>query len=268
MGPMHTGFRTKLVVTAVVMAILLAGCENQSTSSSDCPNGNCPPGSTSTWRGPSDSADTSVGTGDNGVTGDPASRGPGDVSNQGGTVEVRGVPLYRQGGPDQHSPNGQSWRPQAYCGPTSFQMVMSYYGINKSRDYWGLTVPGTTQQVRSGSRGQMYVYNAGAVYPPMVAMAKAHGMSKSQIRNNLTIAGLKELVAQGRPQIVRIDGTIRYSDGYSRTTPGHVIVVTGVTAAGNVIVQDPATARRHEITGASFRQIWRSPKNFSVDIAR
>jgi len=263
-----------MLLTLIAMVILLAGCEQGASTSTDA--GGTTAG---TWRDSSEPGSSSPGAvlsenpadttaGGNSNPSVPAT-GAGVRNLAGGGVEITGVPSYTQGqGKDPHSPGGQSWRPHAYCGPTAFQMVMSYYGVNKSRDYWGLTVPGTSRQVRQGSQGQMYIKDAGAAYPPMVNMAKAHGMGKSQMRNNLNIAGLKSLVAQGRPQIVRIDGPIRYTDGYARTTPGHVIVVVGVTGNGDVIVHDPALSGKRTITGASFRQIWRSPKNFSVDIAK
>lgn len=256
----------KIIPVLVFLVLLLAGCEQNQA-------GNQPGGDVGNWRD-SRSAESGGGTSSQApesesgeVERSSGTRG-GVRQLSGGGVEITGVPNFRQGGSDAYSPNGQSWRPFAYCGPTSLQMVMSYYGVNKSRDYWGLTVPSTGQQVRTAqSRGQVYLLNQGATYQPMVEMAKKHGLSGSRMVQPNSIEGMKRSIAQGRPQIVSIKGTINYiaPQRYSRNTAGHVIVVVGVTGDGNLIVNDPATGQKHTITGSSFRSIWRG---FSVDIGR
>ncbi len=184
----------------------------------------------------------------------------------GGGYEIRSVPEYAQRGRDSHSPDGNSWRPQAYCGPTSFQMVMSYWGVNRSRDYWALTHPRTGEEIRSSTaRGQIYIRGAGASYQPMVEMAKRSGFANSSIVWNSSIQSLRTAVSQGRPQIVSVQGRISYQNGRSYNTNGHVMVVVGVQGDGDVIINDPATGRRGVMSSSNFRRIWRG---FSVDIKR
>ena len=71
-----------------------------------------------------------------------------NVARSGRQVEIRGVPEFAQRGSDPYSSNGQSWRPHAYCGPTSMQMVLAYHGVKRSRDWIAMTHPTTGRRVQ------------------------------------------------------------------------------------------------------------------------
>lgn len=196
-----------------------------------------------------------------------------------GGVEVDHVPAFAQMGVDPYDPNGgKGWRPQAYCGVTSFQMVMSYHGVEKSRDYYGLTNLRTGDEMvkSSTAKGQMYIKGKGSAYEPMVRMAKHLGYKNSEQVWKTSLSDLKSRISEGRPQIVSVRGKVKHMAHTSRTgekdtgrsyhTNGHIIVVRGFTDNGNVIVNDPARGGKRRIMKASdFSKVWRG---FTVDIKK
>lgn len=185
--------------------------------------------------------------------------------------------MIYQGKTDPFDPNGGSgWRPQAYCGPTSMQMVLAFYGIKKPRDYIALTRLDKNGNVietnyRSSSfRGQVYAKGTGSAYAPMVNMAKHLGFKNSKIHyvshSRSSGTSLKSLLATGRPQIVSVKGRVRYTDGGSWNTRGHIMVATGMTGKGDVIVNDPArSGGQRIIPKRDFLRIW---QGFSVDFKK
>ena len=190
-----------------------------------------------------------------------------NVITRGKHVEIRGVPEFAQRGRDPYSVNGKSWRPHAYCGPTSMQIVLAYHGVNKPRDWIAMTHPRTGRRIQSSShRGQIYAKGGGAAYAPMVNLAKRLGFNKSKQvwTNNLNT--VKSMIAAGRPQIISVVGRVRYKGGGSWNTNGHIMVVRGFDSAGDVIVNDPAgNGRRKVIRRSDFMRIWRG---FTVDIRK
>ena len=190
-----------------------------------------------------------------------------NVVTRGSHVEIRGVPEFAQRGRDPYSSDGSSWRPHAYCGPTSMQIVLAYHGVQKSRDWIAMTHPSNGKRIQSSShRGQIYAKGAGAAYAPMVNLAKKLGFkgSKQVWTNNLNT--VKNMIKAGRPQIISVAGRIRYKGGGSWNSNGHIMVIRGFDSAGDVIVNDPAgNGSRKVIRRSDFMRIWRG---FTVDIRK
>lgn len=145
-----------------------------------------------------------------------------------------------------------------WCGPTSVQTVLRYWGIEMSQKEIANSPPG--YPIYPGQN------QGGARWDPMVTLAKNKGFSKSKIYSPDTLANLKERVRAGRPQIVSVKGTLRYPTslnskfGLDRTynTGGHVMVVKGFTANGDVIVNDSAGKIGHAVMRKSdFEKVWR-----------
>jgi len=204
----------------------------------------------------------------------------GSILKENGRVEVQGVPMFFQGAKDPYDPKGgKGWRPWAYCGPTSLQMVLGYHGVKKSRDELALTRLDSKGQVldkgykSSSFRGQMYAKGHGSAYGPMVRIAKHFGFKRTRriypslepSKTNKSKSSLRELLNQGRPQIVSILGEVRYTDGSRwRSRSGHILVITGMTKKGDILVHDPAKSGGNKtIRQRDFLRIWRG---FTVDV--
>lgn len=185
-----------------------------------------------------------------------------------GGFEVKGLKHFAQGDDDIYAESGRGWRPQGYCGPVAMQMVLDFYGVKKSRDYLALTNPDTGEVFRSDQyNGQMYIKGVGSVYSVMVKMARSLGFDLTeQVWLNGDLSELAKLVKNGRPQIVSVRGVLRFTNGQKRRTGGHILLVRGFTADGNLLVNDPALhSAEAQISAKNFQAIW---QGFSIDINR
>jgi hypothetical protein len=188
----------------------------------------------------------------------PNSQG-GHVVRRGDLMEIEGVMVQSQNQRDPFdSSGGRGSYPSGYCGPTSMQNVLAFYGVQKSRDYLALTNIGA---------GAMYKRDGkGSYYAPMVAMAKHLGFSGTEQVWNKSIETIRTRIQAGRPQIVAVKGTIRDVNGRGYHTGGHIMTVVGVRDNGNVIVHDSAgSGTRRELSRQNFMNIW---SGFVVDIKR
>jgi|SaaInl4_135m_RNA_FD_contig_111_76981_length_5283_multi_3_in_0_out_0_2 hypothetical protein len=162
-------------------------------------------------------------------------------------VYIKGVPSFKQNpqGSDPFSPGGQSWRPSGFCGPTSLQMVLAYYGIEKPRNDLALTACSTNgkildNNVRSTTfKGQLYAKGRGASWEAFTRQGKRFGFKNSHVSGDGSIASIKKRIAKGRPQIVSVRGTLNFKNGRSYHTGGHIIVIRGVRANGDMVINDP-----------------------------
>lgn len=172
-------------------------------------------------------------------------------------IEVDGVPIYSQNRQDPFDKDGYRGRfPRGYCGPTVMQMLLDFYGLQKSRDYLALTDLGT---------GPMYRRGQGSRYAPMVKMARHLGFKETEIIFTSNLNQLEKRLRENRPQIVSLKGHLKYAKGaVSRVTQGHIVLVTGIDELNRLIIHDPAgRGSRALMYAKDFRKVWRG---FLVDI--
>ncbi len=178
-------------------------------------------------------------------------------ARQANHIEVGGVPIYSQNRQDPYDREGYRGKyPQGYCGPTAMQMVLDYYGLKISRDFLALTNLGT---------GPMYRQGQGSRYAPMVEMARHLGFVDTEIVFTNKIKHIKSRLSQMRPQIVSLKGYLKYASGsVSRSTKGHIVLVTGIDKSGKLIIHDPAgRGTRSLMSSRDFLRVWRG---FLVDL--
>jgi Peptidase_C39 like family len=113
------------------------------------------------------------------------------------------------------------------CSPTSVSMVLQFYGIDRP-----------TEEVAQG------VYDHGAEiygnWPFNTAYAARHGL-QAVVRHFGTLGEVERELHQGHPVII----SVAFEPGELPEAPiprtnGHLLVVTGVDAAGDFLVNDPA----------------------------
>ena len=178
-------------------------------------------------------------------------------ARQSSHVEVGGVPIYSQNRQDPYDRKGYRGKyPEGYCGPTAMQMVLDYYGLKISRDFLALTDLGT---------GPMYRKGQGSRYAPMVEMARHLGFIDTEIVFTNKLKHIKSRLNAMRPQIVSLKGYLKYSSGaVSRSTKGHIVLVTGIDESGKLIIHDPAgRGSRALMSSRDFLRVWRG---FLVDL--
>lgn len=123
---------------------------------------------------------------------------------------------------------------EVWCSPTSTSMVMAYWGIDQ-------TVPTVVKGVWD------YRYNGGGNWPFNTAYAGSLGLEGKVVRLS-SLAEAERWTAAGVPVIASIAFKKGELTGAPiSSTAGHLVVIRGFDAAGNVLVNDPAAATNEAV---------------------
>ncbi|HWI61482.1 MAG TPA: peptidase C39 family protein [Symbiobacteriaceae bacterium] len=118
---------------------------------------------------------------------------------------------------------------EVWCSPTSTSMVMAYWGVD-------LPVPTVVKGVWD------YRYNGGGNWPFNTAYAGSLGL-EGKVARLSSLAEVERWTAAGVPVIASIAFRKGELTGAPiSSTAGHLVVIRGFDAAGNVLVNDPAAA--------------------------
>ncbi len=137
------------------------------------------------------------------------------------------------------------------CSPTSLSMVLEFWGHKKTTEEVALAVRDRTSQLFGN-------------WPANSAYAAAFGLD-ARVARLESLTDLEREIAAGRP----VETSITFSDGELPGAPtkrsnGHLVVVSGFTETGDVIVDDPAGHGkddvRHVYGRAAFHKVWRVRK--------
>lgn len=152
------------------------------------------------------------------------------------------VPRYSQRTHSSHG--GEGW-----CSPTSLAMVLGYYDA----------LPGEaeTAWVGSGHADRVVDHVADATYDhayrgtgnwPFNTAYAATRTDQAFVTRFRSLVGVEKLVAAGIPVITSLAFGANQLDGAPlRSTPGHLVVVVGFTADGDVVVNDPYGATKQGV---------------------
>ncbi|MFI5344817.1 MAG: C39 family peptidase [Elusimicrobiota bacterium] len=137
------------------------------------------------------------------------------------------------------------------CSPTSLAMVLEFWGYKKETEEVALAVRDRASQLFGN-------------WPANAAFAAKLGLD-ARVARLESLTDLEAEIAAGRPVAVSV--TIAEGDMPAaplRKTAGHLLVVTGFTKDGDVIVADPAGKGRDQVRRvyprAAFHKIWRVKK--------
>jgi hypothetical protein len=134
---------------------------------------------------------------------------------------------------------------EAWCSPTSSSMVVAYWGRGPSdaelqsvRDRYPNVVD---PQVDVAARHVFdYSYDGAGNWPFNAAYAATYGLDGFVTRlRNLTEA--EQFIKAGIPLVVSLSFKKNELDGAGYGTGGHLMVIVGFTANGDVVVNDPAS---------------------------
>jgi hypothetical protein len=180
-------------------------------------------------------------------------------STFGGTASDNAVPPYSQethrGEFPEFDNGGEAW-----CSPTSTAMILKYWGVGPSdADLAAFPGPGYTDpQVDYAAR---YVYDwhyqGAGNWPDNTAYAARFGLNAFVTR--LRSLGEAELfTSAGIPLVASIQGNL--PGFFFKKTNGHLLVIRGFTATGDVIANDPAVPTNADVTKvygrADFENVW------------
>ena len=160
------------------------------------------------------------------------------------------------GSPDAVGGGGDAW-----CSPASTSMVMAYWARVQNRPEWDADVA----QAADGTYDP--VYDGCGNWPFNVAFASEFGLG-GWVQRLPNLDRMRVLLARGVPIIASIKaGRGELAGAPYRQTNGHLLVVRGFTAAGDVIVNDPYGLPGHirrVYRRDQFARAWQNGSNGAV----
>ena len=159
-----------------------------------------------------------------------------------------------QGG--EYGGGGDSW-----CSPTSVSMIMAYWAAVKNHPEWDVSVADAAAGTYDPA------YQGCGNWPFNVAYASRHGL-EGWVARLPSLAAMEPYLASGVPVIASVRVRKGELDGAPYpSTDGHLLVVRGFTAGGDVIVNDPygePGAIRRVYKRAQFERVWQDGSHGAV----
>jgi peptidase C39-like protein len=174
------------------------------------------------------------------------------------------VPRYAQNLHEGHYPEygggGEAW-----CSPTSTEMVVEYWGKGPSEEDLSWVDPSYSDKSVDHAARFTYDkdYDGTGNWPFNTAYAATFGLS-GHITRLGSLADAERYIKAGIPVITSQSFLASELDGAGYGTAGHIMVIVGFTKTGDVIVNDPASSTndgvRNVYKRAQFENIWQRTK--------
>ncbi|MEH0937976.1 peptidase C39 family protein, partial [Micromonospora psammae] len=171
------------------------------------------------------------------------------------------VPRYSQNVHTGHYPEydggGEAW-----CSPTSTEMVVEYWGRKPSAADVSWVDPSYPDPTVNHAARSTYdhQYDGAGNWPFNTAYAAGFAGLEGRVTRLHSLDELEHFIAAGIPVVTSQSFLASELDGAGYGTSGHLMVVVGFTADGDVIANDPASpsndAVRHVYPRTQFEQIW------------
>jgi hypothetical protein len=179
------------------------------------------------------------------------------------------VPPYSQnihiGQYPEYGGGGEAW-----CSPTSTQMVVEYWGKRPSKADMAWVDPSYADPSVDHAARFTYdkYYDGTGNWPFNTAYAATYGLN-AHVTRLRSLAELEGYIKRGIPVITSQSFLSSELDGAGYGTAGHIMVVIGFTETGDVIVNDPASSSNDRVRNvykrAQFENIWQRTKRYRAD---
>jgi hypothetical protein len=186
-----------------------------------------------------------------------------------GLAKELNVPRYSQethkGQYPEYDNGGEAW-----CSPTSSQMVIEYWGRKPTAEDLAWVHPHYTDpQVCHAARFTYdYQYAGCGNWPFNAAYAATYQDLQGVVTRLGSLTDLETLIAAGIPAITSQSFLASELTGAGYGTTGHLMTVIGFTAGGDVIANDPASpsneAVRRVYRRREFENIWLRTKRHNA----
>ncbi|MEV4440499.1 C39 family peptidase [Streptomyces sp. NPDC049577] len=193
----------------------------------------------------------------------PASR-PGE-----GAGHKLSVPRYSQeihkGQYPEYDNGGEAW-----CSPTSSEMVIEYWGRRPSREDLAWVDPSYAdpQVCHAARRTYDYAYQGCGNWPFNAAYAASYPDLQGVVTRLRSLGDAERLIRAGIPVITSQSFLASELDGAGYGTAGHLMCVVGFTKSGDVIANDPASpsdaAVERVYKRRQFENIWLRTKRYNA----
>lgn len=179
------------------------------------------------------------------------------------------VPRYSQeihkGQYPEYDNGGEAW-----CSPTSSQMIIEYWGRKpSSKDLAWVNPAYADPQVCHAARYTFdYQYQGCGNWPFNAAYAATYRDLAGVVTRLDSLTDAETLIAAGIPLITSQSFLPTELTGAGYGTAGHLMTVTGFTADGDVVAGDPASASdaavRRVYRRREFENIWLRTKRYNA----
>ncbi|WP_327436236.1 peptidase C39 family protein [Streptomyces sp. NBC_01201] len=174
-----------------------------------------------------------------------------------GAARELAVPRYSQnvhvGEYPEYDNGGEAW-----CSPTSSQMIIEYWGRTPTPEDLSWVKPGLADpQICHAARYTFdYQYEGCGNWPFNAAYAATYEDMNAVITRLGSLTDLEQLVAAGIPVITSQSFFKGELTGAGYGTSGHLMTVIGFTADGDVIANDPASPSNDAVRRVYQRREW------------
>ncbi|MFI5811557.1 peptidase C39 family protein [Streptomyces sp. NPDC051643] len=186
-----------------------------------------------------------------------------------GLARELAVPRYSQeihaGQYPEYDNGGEAW-----CSPTSSQMIIEYWGRKPTAEQLAWIEPGLADpQVCHAARSTYdYQYDGCGNWPFNAAYAATYKDLQGVVTRLGSLTDLETLIAAGIPAITSQSFLKSELTGAGYGTSGHLMTVVGFTADGDVIANDPASpddaAVRRVYRRSEWETIWLRTKRYNA----
>lgn len=201
----------------------------------------------------------------------PAIRRVAAIASYNNAQNVQGVPVDRSVwgknlAVPQRSQMLPEYKGQAYggggevwCSPTSTSMVMAYWGSVLKQEALNQTVPNAAKGTYD------FTYDGTGNWPFNTAYAASFGLH-AFVTRMYSLSQIEQWIKVGVPIVI----SIAYKSGQLPGSPipstnGHLLVVRGFAANGDVITNDPAAASNAQVQitypRSTFESLWQHGSN-------
>lgn len=191
------------------------------------------------------------------------------ASTPGLTRELR-VPRYSQnvhvGEYPEYDNGGEAW-----CSPTSSQMIIEYWGRRPTAEDLAWVKPGLADpQICHAARYTFdYQYEGCGNWPFNAAYAATYHDMSAVVTRLGSLTDVERLVRVGIPVITSQSFLKEELTGAGYGTSGHLMTVIGFTAQGDIIANDPASpdnpAVRRVYRRREWENIWLRTKRYDAN---
>ncbi|MFE7354595.1 peptidase C39 family protein [Streptomyces sp. NPDC057543] len=167
------------------------------------------------------------------------------------------VPRYSQnvhaGQYPEYDNGGEAW-----CSPTSSQMIIEYWGRRPTAEELAWVKPGLADpQVCHAARFTYdYQYEGCGNWPFNAAYAATYDHMSAAVTRLGSLTDLETLIRAGIPVITSQSFLKEELTGAGYGTSGHLMTVIGFTADGDVIANDPASPNNEAVRRVYKRTEW------------
>ncbi|MDI1462927.1 C39 family peptidase [Catellatospora sp. KI3] len=180
------------------------------------------------------------------------------------------VPRYSQnihtGQYPEYDGGGEAW-----CSPTSTEMVVEYWGRGPSAEDVSWVDPSYADPSVDHAARMVYdyEYEGAGNWPFNTAYAASYLGLDARVTRLHSLDEAERFIAAGIPIVTSQSFLSSELDGANYGTSGHLFVIVGFTAEGDVIVNDPASSSddvvRNVYKRSQFEQIWLRTKRYRAN---